>query len=108
MALFFKRKMKSALRMQRKLNKAAYNRYRQTKTIANKNYPLLSNTYKPQEITINFNKKVFTKKELENYVVKIYLYKDEKFKTLVFETKVPHKTINLKNGVLLNDAELFY
>lgn len=36
MALFIKRKMKSALRMQRKLNKAAYNRYRQTKTIANK------------------------------------------------------------------------
>jgi len=79
-----------------------------TKTLANKNYPLLSNTYKPQEITINFNKKVFTKKELENYVVKIYLYKDEKFKTLVCETKVPHKTINRKNGVLLNDAELFY
>ena len=79
-----------------------------TKTIANKNKPLFCNAVEPNIIDIKFNKKIFTKKELENYTVKIYLYKDEKYKTLTCEVKVPRKTIKRKNGVLLNDAELFY
>lgn len=79
-----------------------------TKTVANKNKPLLCSNYEPNVVDISFKKKIFTQKELETYTVKIYLYKDEKFKTLSCETKVPHKTVKRKNGVLLNDAELFY
>lgn len=79
-----------------------------TKTIADKNKPLFCNAVEPNIIDIKFNKKIFTKKDLENYTVKIYLYKDEKYKTLTCEVKVPRKTIKRKNGVLLNDAELFY
>ena len=34
-------------------------------------------------------KKIFTKKELDTYTIKIYLYKDKKFKTLVCENIIP-------------------
>ena len=56
-----------------------------TKTISNTKHPLLCTTYEPNIIKVNFNKKAITKKELENYIVEIYLYKDEKFKTLAAE-----------------------
>lgn len=60
-----------------------------TKVVANKKKPMYSYSEKPNEIDINFNKKIYTKKELENYTIKIYLYKDEKYKTLVCENKIP-------------------
>jgi len=63
-----------------------------TLNVANKNNPLLSYNDEPNEINIKFQKKVYTKRELENYTIKIYLYKDEKFKTLVAEVKVPQSS----------------
>lgn len=68
-----------------------------TKTISNKNKPLISNGYEPNLIDVKFNKKVYTKKELENYTVKIYLYKDEKYKTLVSENRIPATSIDYKD-----------
>lgn len=58
-----------------------------SKKISNKKQPLSCTVYEPNIVTINFNKKVLTKKELENYTIQIYLYKDEKFKTLATEIK---------------------
>ena len=52
-----------------------------TKTIATKQAPLYSNQYNSLSTTVKFNKKFYTKRELENYTIKVYLYKDEKFKT---------------------------
>lgn len=60
-----------------------------TTVIANKDKPMFSNSNEPNEASITFKKKIFTKKELENYSIKIYLYKDKKYKTLVSENKIP-------------------
>ena len=58
-----------------------------TQTISNKKHPLSCTSYEPNNVTVSFNKKVLTKKELENYTIQIYLYKDEKFKSLATEIK---------------------
>lgn len=63
-----------------------------TKTIANKKFPLSSNGYESQPIEIVFKKKIFTRRELKRYTIRIYLYKDEKFKTLIGEMQVPDKS----------------
>lgn len=55
--------------------------------IADKNTPLLSNTLKGIEIPIEFKKKVYTKRDVKTYKVKIFLYKDEKYKTYVGENE---------------------
>jgi len=60
-----------------------------TKVVANKDNPMFSNSDEPNIVTISFKKKIYTKKELENYSIKIYLYKDEKYKTLVSENLIP-------------------
>lgn len=62
-----------------------------TRNISDKNNPLVSYYDEPNLVYINFSKKIFTKKELENYKVLIYLYKDEKYKTAVAEFKLPIK-----------------
>lgn len=59
-----------------------------TMSVSNKNNPLFSYADTPNTISVNFKSKIFTKKELANYTVKIYLYKDEKYKTLVREHKL--------------------
>ncbi len=59
--------------------------------ISGKDKPLYSGSSEPNEVAVKFRRKVFTKKELAAYTVKIYLYKDEKFKTLVAETRIPLK-----------------
>lgn len=59
--------------------------------VADKNAPLLSSTFEANVVPIKFKKTVFTKKELENYSIKVYLYKDEKFKTFVNEIKILNK-----------------
>ncbi len=64
-----------------------------TLTLATRNKPLLIGNYDDNEYSIKFKKTIFTKKELSNYTVKIYAYKDDKFKTLVFENKIPQKSI---------------
>lgn len=63
-----------------------------SKTISDKNNPLLSGSIEANDISIKFQKKIFTKKELENYTIKIYLYKDDKYKTLVAENTIPTKS----------------
>lgn len=63
-----------------------------TKIVSNKDNPLLSASFEPNEISLKFKTKIFTKKELENYTIKIYLYKDEKYKTLVSENTIPIKS----------------
>lgn len=63
-----------------------------TTMVANKKQPLYSYANKPNEVPINFVRKIYTKKELENYTIKIYLYKDEKYKTLISENSIPSKS----------------
>lgn len=54
-----------------------------------KNSPLYSNGGMSKDIKVKFGKSIFTKKELENYLIDIYLYKDEKYKTLIETMKIP-------------------
>ena len=63
-----------------------------TKTVSNKNAPLLSNGYESAPIRVSFKKKILTRRELRHYTIRIYLYKDEKYKTLISETEVPEKS----------------
>lgn len=65
-----------------------------TQHIVSKENPLYSNDYNQIETNIKFKKHIFTKKELSNYAIEIYLYKDEKFKTLVAKFKIPQKNYN--------------
>ena len=50
---------------------------------ASKQNPLLSNNGETKPLEIKFGKNIFTKRELENYTIEVYLYKDKKYKTLV-------------------------
>jgi tetratricopeptide (TPR) repeat protein len=59
-----------------------------TTSVSSKEKPLYSNGYNSADILIKFRKIILSKKELENYSIKIYLYKDEQYKTLVAETKL--------------------
>ncbi len=58
---------------------------------ANKKNPLISHTGATDEIEVKFGKNIFTQKELEQYTIDIYLYKDEKFKTLIGTYTIPEK-----------------
>ena len=49
----------------------------------NKNKPLFSNGGTTSDLTAILGKNIFTKRELKQYTVEVYLYKDEKYKTLV-------------------------
>ena len=64
-----------------------------TKLLVKKANPLYSNGSVTESVNVVFGKNIFTKKELENYVIDIYLYKDKKYKTLVTTMKVPLKSI---------------
>ena len=64
-----------------------------TKKCVTKKSPLYSNGGVTDEILVVFDKNIFTKKELEQYVIDIYLYKDDKYKTLVNTMHVPLKSI---------------
>ncbi len=67
-----------------------------------KDSPLYSNGGVTEEIPVTFGKNIYTKKELEQYVIDIYLYKDEKFKTLVNTMKVPLKSLKPNAVSVLN------
>ncbi|MBR1775809.1 hypothetical protein IJ750_01880 [bacterium] len=60
--------------------------------------PLYSNGDSSDDIEVKFKKKVFTKKELENYSIDVYLYKDEKYKTLDASFKIPQKSFDLTDN----------
>ncbi len=68
-----------------------------TKTCATKARPLFSGGGYSDVIQVVFGKNIFTRKELEQYVIDIYLYKDDKYKTFVCSMKVPVKSI--KNNI---------
>lgn len=63
-----------------------------TKEISNKKKPLYASNIEPNAVNVAFNKKIFTRKELENYTIRILLYKDPKYKTLVSEITIPRKS----------------
>ena len=58
-----------------------------------KSAPLFSNGGVTEEVAISLGKNIFTKRELDQYIVDIYLYKDEQYKTLVYSMKVPQKKV---------------
>ncbi len=64
-----------------------------SRQFVSKKSPLFSNGGVTEAIDVSFGKNIFTKKELEQYVIDIYLYKDEKYKTLVSTMQVPLKTV---------------
>ena len=74
-----------------------------TETVADKNSPMLVTNTNPNTVSIKFRKSIYTRKELEDYTIRIYLYKDEKYKTLVFENTIPKKNFNLLNKRLLGN-----
>ena len=59
-----------------------------------KGKPLYSNGNDTKDLEVRFHKKVLTRKELESYTIDIYLYKDEKYKTLVATYKLPQKSFD--------------
>ena len=73
----------------------------QTYRCVTKNAPLFSNGGVTEEIAVSLGKNIFTKKEMDQYIVYIYLYKDEQYKTLVYSMKVPQKTIKEFNELEL-------
>lgn len=52
------------------------------------------------DIKVVFGKNIFTRKELEQYTIDIYLFKDERYKTYIGTMKVPVKSIKSKDSVL--------
>ena len=58
---------------------------------ASKQNPLLSNNGETAPIEVKFGKNILTKKELENYKIEVYLYKDKKYKTLTAVYSVNEK-----------------
>lgn len=63
-----------------------------TITIASKENVLDIGSEEPRYVRVNFSQKFFNRKELDNYAVKVYLYKNPKYKTFVFENKIPKKS----------------
>ena len=62
-----------------------------TEQCATKKLPLYSNGGKSETIKVKFGNNIFTKKELKNYYIDVYLYKDKKYKTLMGTFRVPLK-----------------
>jgi tetratricopeptide (TPR) repeat protein len=60
--------------------------------IADKNNPLYSYSDENKIVDVKFKKIILSKKDLANYSIKIYLYKDPKFRTLVYNSKVPNNS----------------
>ena len=59
-----------------------------TKPVASKDKPLYMYEGEPNKINVSFDKKFWTKKELDDYIVIIRLYKDKRFKTEVLQHKI--------------------
>ncbi len=65
---------------------------RYTFNCVTKQEPLLSNGSETSEIEVSFGKNIFTRKELEQYAIEIYAYKDDKYKTLLGIYRIPEKS----------------
>ena len=61
--------------------------------LVNKKNPLFSNGGESQKVKVSFGKRIYTKQELEQYYIEIYLYKNDKYKTLVNRMKIPLKSV---------------
>ena len=75
---------------------------RETVTIKNcvsNRKPLFSNGGEIDDINVIFSKNIFTKREIEQYYIDIYLYKEPDYKTLVGSFKVPMKSVNQKSSI---------
>ena len=68
-----------------------------TISCASRKRPLYSNGGELANIEIKFGNNIFTKRELDQYYIDIYLYKVKKFKTLVATIRVPLKSIHSSN-----------
>ena len=64
-----------------------------TKKFVSPKMPLYSNGGETKDVEVVFGKNIFTKKELEQYVIDIYIYKDERYKTHLGTMKVPLKSV---------------
>ena len=69
-------------------------RERYSMNCVNKNRPLFSNGGETKQFEVRFGKNIFTRKELEEYEIDIYLYKDPKYKTLVATYRLPKKSFD--------------
>ena len=68
-----------------------------SRTISNKNSPLISNGYESLPVNVTFKEKIYTPADLSRYTIRVYLYKDKKYKTLVSEIQVPEKSFKYGN-----------
>ena len=64
------------------------NRETYTVLCADKKNPLISNGTESNKFNVKLGRNILTKKELKEYYLDIYLYKDKKFKTLVSSRKI--------------------
>lgn len=60
---------------------------------ANRKQPLLLNGENTADAIVNFNEKIYTKNDLQKYFIDIYMFKDEKYKTLIGTFQVPANSI---------------
>lgn len=67
---------------------------KQTVTVpcATKKSPLYANEIEIRNLNVILGSKIFTKRELQRYIIDVYLYKEPKFKTLIYSIKVPQKS----------------
>lgn len=65
-----------------------------TVPLVNKKNPLFSYGGETKKVKVNFGKQIFTKQELNQYYIEIYIYKNEKYKTLVTKMRIPLKSIS--------------
>ena len=59
-----------------------------TVVFADKKNPLLSNGGKTEEVALSFGNNILTKKQLPDYYLDVYVYKDKKYKTFLGTYKV--------------------
>ena len=70
------------------------------KNCATNRHPLFSNGGELKNMAVQFGDNIFTKRELQQYYIDIYLYKDADYKTFIGSLKVPLKNINQKSSTL--------
>lgn len=63
-----------------------------TMPVAEKGNALIMYSEEPRFIKVKFNHKILSNRQLANYTIKVYLYKNPKFKTFVLEHKIPKRS----------------
>ena len=78
---------------------------RETVTLKNcvtKKRPLYSNGGEISDLIVKFDKNIYTRREIEQYYIDIYLYKDPAYKTFVSSFKVPVKSVHQKSNFFVS------